>query len=340
MKILNSNLIVMFLVLLCCAGAAEAGVQEAPPSEWVKVAPPDETFTVLMPRAPFPLVERGRKAGALAVAGQRYSLRHDNAEYTVWSFETKKLPAALGSDTESYLDQCAEIAWNLMIEPYWEQFKRDSPEQLLKYNLTYDGALPSSGHPGRRYVLNLGEQRGMTDIYAVGSRVYIVAASGAPRESASVERFVKSFALNLPVPDAAPPVATGVGTGIGSGQGRGSNESVSGGVGGAAKEGAKETDYTRTLQAREVTRKAQILAKPEPSYTESARKFSVTGTVRVRAILMASGKVGGVTLISQLPHGLTLKAIEAARRIKFEPAVKDGRLVSQYVQIEYNFNIY
>ncbi|MCA1555375.1 MAG: hypothetical protein LC747_01670, partial [Acidobacteria bacterium] len=72
MKSLNSNLIAALLALLCCAAAV--GAQEAAPSaEWVKVAPPDEAFTVLMPRTPFPLAESGRKAGALVVAGQRYN---------------------------------------------------------------------------------------------------------------------------------------------------------------------------------------------------------------------------------------------------------------------------
>jgi TonB family protein len=89
-----------------------------------------------------------------------------------------------------------------------------------------------------------------------------------------------------------------------------------------------------------VTQKARIHIKAEPLYTESARKFGVTGTVRVRLILGASGEVRGITPITRLPHGLMQKAIEAARRIKFEPAIKDGRPVSQYVTIEYNFNIY
>jgi outer membrane biosynthesis protein TonB len=37
---------------------------------------------------------------------------------------------------------------------------------------------------------------------------------------------------------------------------------------------------------------------------------------------------------------LTEKAIAAARRIQFSPAMKDGRAVSQYIRVEYNFNIY
>ncbi len=37
---------------------------------------------------------------------------------------------------------------------------------------------------------------------------------------------------------------------------------------------------------------------------------------------------------------LTLAALAAARRVRFEPAQKDGRAVAQYVVLEYNFNIY
>jgi len=41
-----------------------------------------------------------------------------------------------------------------------------------------------------------------------------------------------------------------------------------------------------------------------------------------------------------LPYGLTERAIAAARQIKFTPATKDGRPVSMYIQLEYNFNLY
>jgi hypothetical protein len=44
--------------------------------------------------------------------------------------------------------------------------------------------------------------------------------------------------------------------------------------------------------------------------------------------------------LATLPEGLTEQAIEAARDIEFKPASKDGRPVSQYVTVEYNFNIY
>ena len=66
----------------------------------------------------------------------------------------------------------------------------------------------------------------------------------------------------------------------------------------------------------------------------------MTGTVRLRLTLSASGQVTGITPVSRLPDGLTEMAIRAAIHIKFIPAIKDGHRVSQYVTIEYNFNIY
>ena len=89
-----------------------------------------------------------------------------------------------------------------------------------------------------------------------------------------------------------------------------------------------------------MTQRAVITHKPEPGFTEEARRNNVTGLVRLRAVLSASGEVANVTVIKGLPDGLTEKAIEAARQIKFRPAQKDGHTVSQYIVLEYNFNIY
>ena len=105
-----------------------------------------------------------------------------------------------------------------------------------------------------------------------------------------------------------------------------------------------ETDKSepeRTVfTAREVTRRAQVISKVEPPYTEEARKNEITGTVRVRLVLNATGEVTNVTPVTELPYGLTDKAVEAARKIKFTPALKDGRPVSQWAVVDYNFDIY
>lgn len=136
----------------------------------------------------------------------------------------------------------------------------------------------------------------------------------------------------------------GVGSGNGTGYGRGEGFNTGGDHakigGGGASAGAGGYDYDRIHKISEVTRRAQIIDRPEPLYTEEARKDQVTGTVALRLVLNANGTVTNITAISRLPDGLTEKAMEAARRIKFTPAEKDGHKVSQYATINYNFNIY
>lgn len=92
--------------------------------------------------------------------------------------------------------------------------------------------------------------------------------------------------------------------------------------------------------SKDVTTRARIISKPSPEYTEEARKNQVTGTVVLLLVLSADGKVLGSIATVELSYGLTEKSIEAARKIKFVPAVLDGKPVSQFVKVEYNFNIY
>jgi TonB family protein len=71
-----------------------------------------------------------------------------------------------------------------------------------------------------------------------------------------------------------------------------------------------------------------------------ARENLISGTVVIRCVFSSSGAVTNIRAITGLPYGLTERAIAAARTIKFEPAMKDGHAVSQFVQIEYNFSPY
>lgn len=94
------------------------------------------------------------------------------------------------------------------------------------------------------------------------------------------------------------------------------------------------------FRSGDVTRKFVISHKPQPLYTAEARRNNVTGTVRLRMVLAADGTVRDITPLNTLPDGLTEQAIAAASKIEFTPASKDGRAVSQYATVEYNFNIY
>ena len=129
----------------------------------------------------------------------------------------------------------------------------------------------------------------------------------------------------------------GVGPGRGGNTGGGDRNEGGGGPGGG---GGGGVDYNKVFSGRDVTQKARILSKPEPQYTEEARKNQVQGTVILKAVFSSSGQVTNIRTVSGLPSGLTEKAIAAARQIRFTPAQKDGRAVSMYFQLEYNFNLY
>jgi TonB family protein len=139
----------------------------------------------------------------------------------------------------------------------------------------------------------------------------------------------------------------GVGDGRGNGFGSGNNGNTGGdgerqiggnGVGG----GPAGAGFGRssTFRSSEVEQKARLLSKPEPQYSEEARKQGITGTVVLRVIFSSTGEITQIRAVQTLPFGLTERAIAAAREIKFLPAMKGGRPVSVYMQLEYNFNLY
>jgi TonB family protein len=94
------------------------------------------------------------------------------------------------------------------------------------------------------------------------------------------------------------------------------------------------------MKDSEVDTKVRVLSKPNPSYTDRARANQVSGTVVLRCVFTADGRVRYIHPVVGLPDGLTESAIDAARKIKFIPATKDGRPVSMWMELQYNFNLY
>jgi len=104
---------------------------------------------------------------------------------------------------------------------------------------------------------------------------------------------------------------------------------------------AKKPELERSIfTSSEVTTRAQVLAKPEPQYTQAAREAGIVGTVALRAVFASDGTVQNILIINSLPRGLTQQAVNAAQKIKFIPATRGGRPVSMFMQLEYNFNLY
>jgi TonB family protein len=145
-------------------------------------------------------------------------------------------------------------------------------------------------------------------------------------------------------------IGTGNGLGSGDGDGNGFGPGSGGNIGGGPKgpggggrggaDGNHPRDINYVYPPKDVGQRAKVILKPEPGYTEEARKLDITGTVVLRVVFSESGEVTGIRAIKTLPGGLTEKAIAAARQIRFVPATIGGQPVSCYMQLEYNFNLY
>ena len=84
----------------------------------------------------------------------------------------------------------------------------------------------------------------------------------------------------------------------------------------------------------------KVLYKPRLIYTEKARINNIEGNVRLRVTFLADGKIGAIGEIGGLPFGLTEKAIEAAKKIKFEPQIANGKPISVSKAVAFTFTIY
>lgn len=144
-------------------------------------------------------------------------------------------------------------------------------------------------------------------------------------------------------------IGTGQGPGIGEGNGPGVGPGEKGNMGGGDRQfgccggpagGSDRSGNDQPFAGSQVEQRARVLFKPEPTYTEDARRNQIVGTVMLRVVFASNGDVVQIRAVRTLPYGLTERAIAAARQIKFVPAVKGGHPVSVFMQLEYNFNLY
>lgn len=123
-------------------------------------------------------------------------------------------------------------------------------------------------------------------------------------------------------------IGSGSGGGIGSGTGGGVGPGMGGGIGGGVFRVGGGVSAPRALET------------PDPEYSEEARKAKYQGTVVLWLIVGPDGKPRDIKVSRTLGMGLDQKAIEAVRRWKFEPAMKDGRPVAVQINVEVNFRLY
>ena len=86
-------------------------------------------------------------------------------------------------------------------------------------------------------------------------------------------------------------------------------------------------------------RKLKILEMPSPKLTEEQRKenICIQGQVVLRVEFLSNSEIGNINVVRPLSHGLAENAIEAAKKIKFEPEIKNGIATTVFKLVQYNF---
>jgi TonB family protein len=81
------------------------------------------------------------------------------------------------------------------------------------------------------------------------------------------------------------------------------------------------------------------IVKPEPEYSEEARKAKWQGAVLLQLVVDENGVPQEIRVVKSLGLGLDQKAIEAVQKWRFKPGLKDGKPVPVSANIEVNFRL-
>jgi TonB family protein len=178
-----------------------------------------------------------------------------------------------------------------------------------------------SGYAGKEYSLRFGDVIGILNVYVTKKHGYAVATVQAKDDARLRDYFLSTFSLSK----------------------------VDGSTGANSTVNAPPLESSELPEAnsseiasggKQVTRKPVVVSKPEPWYTDDARRADITGTVVLRVVFSSSGEVTNIHAVRGLSRGLTENAIEAAHHLTFIPAIKDGRFVSYWMELQYNFGLY
>ena len=81
------------------------------------------------------------------------------------------------------------------------------------------------------------------------------------------------------------------------------------------------------------------IRRAEPEYTEEARNAKIEGSVLIKCVIDENGIPTDPIVERSLEKGLDEKAVEAVKKWRFKPGLKDGKPVPAHVSIQINFRL-
>jgi TonB family protein len=224
----------------------------------------------------------------------------------------------------------AKIKWRRVVTGYSHQtafvaeiYETSSPKTLLKDLLVYAKPPDTSvsdisvgGYAGRQLVTDGNDYYIETRCIATKKRVYLVTVAARDKNNPDVARFLSSLKVGSSIQDVGAESVSQPDVNMASGQS--GDTSVSG-------------SENEVFDASEVDHKALIVFQPNLPFT------GAVGVIKLKLALSSSGEVTKIEVEKKLDKETNAKAIEAARFIRFLPAERGGRVVSQWANIEYSF---
>ena len=127
------------------------------------------------------------------------------------------------------------------------------------------------------------------------------------------------------------------GHGDGRSSGRGNSGVQTSGF--AAQEVAPPTPHVQRMETGPVATAVEITYKPTPVYTDEARKLKLEGEVLLEVMFGANGQFHVNRVVHGLGHGLDEAAINAANKMRFKPALRNGQPVDSTAIVHVVFQL-
>jgi periplasmic protein TonB len=138
---------------------------------------------------------------------------------------------------------------------------------------------------------------------------------------------------HLTLPSNGTGSGAGIGTGSGGGVGKGTGPGYGAGEGGGTGGGL----YHRGEGASDPA----IISQVDPEFSEEARKAKFQGLCVLSIVVEPDGTPSNIRVSSSLGMGLDEKAIEAVKKWRFRPSMKDGHPVRYGpVEVDVDFHLY
>ena len=95
----------------------------------------------------------------------------------------------------------------------------------------------------------------------------------------------------------------------------------------------------RTEPKKDLSAQVRIIEKLRPTYTAAAREQQIEGEVVLDLLFQASGTIQILGVIKGLGYGLDERATEAAGKIRFQPAERQGTPIDSRARVRITFQL-